>query len=275
MTSADFFKIPLVYNFISESFRFTKNKQTVITHLSEILKVTNMNISQDFRLTLNLDSKFSLHNLPQFKLDFCPQKIHKQKKSKSFVHFNSDNFLKLLTLHQNFDHSFQVQNFSEGNLCRAVFMCLTGVRFANTLDLVQNTRVSPKSCLKCTTSTCEFFSPACFETITFFETKTVNSHSCILLPFAKRCFISLSSDLSNTTFNYNHIYDNFENFLKTEFQCTSHKIRKFLPNLLPRHLNSCNTGAWTSRSKTLENFYLSDHYKYFLAHNLILDFLGK
>ena len=152
-------------------------------------------------------------------------------------------------------------------------MALTGVRFQNTLDLVQNVQILPKSFLNCANSTCEFFSASCFDSITFLLTKTNSSHSCILLPYAKPCFFFLSSLVFNTQFNYDPIYSQFQSFLKANFSCTSHKIRKFLPNLLPRHLDSCNTGAWNKNSRTLENYYLSDNYKYFLAHNFILNLI--
>ena len=104
VTAGHFFDVSRVHGFIQDKFSMVKNKQTVVTHLSEILKVTNLNMVSDIRKSHLIDPKFSLHNLPSFKMDFCPHKIRKQSRPKTFVHFDIDQFKKLIILHESFDH---------------------------------------------------------------------------------------------------------------------------------------------------------------------------
>ena len=223
-------------------------------------------ILQQFALFQNSNMFNQLIYNPSFNLkqriDF---KNMTAKKSKNIFNqcekeiFTLKDFYKLLDMHQLYHFSkHDIKEFSLSELltdevmtCRSIIQTCLCLRFQNTLDLL-DCKVEKKRC-NCTHGTiCKYPTINCFNKILFSKSKTGSFYT-YMIDQIYSCFQFLSHFNCNTTKNYDIIYSHYSNFLIKNFHHSSHKLRRFLPNLIKNesYLYSNNVGNWSSTSKTI------------------------
>lgn len=237
ITTAFVFDTLCLYGYVSSIQR--KNKVLILTHLSAFLVLLDGLLVRDVRRT-TLGKDFSLKKSPLF-AEFLPikGKCSESSLAKSFACFSTDQLLEVLSLHDLNNHgSVNVCNVYEMdslNYCRLLFLVTTGVRFASSIDLYNNSFITQKKC-------------------------------------KKFCYFNLRDSPANINSNSYQISVKFNQFLKSQYNLTAHKLRKYLPNLMEIYAPVNNTGAWIG-NKTMNRFYMNPQYKYLILHNIINKYL--
>ena len=257
VNSRSFFRFQNVQRFISQS--PVKNKSLLITQVSEIIKTISMHKIDDLS-TVSLQPGFSLKQIPVLK-----PSISKTSSSKEGLSVISiDQFISVYKSHLTKDHTFAATPNHE---CRLLFQCMTGVRVSSTFNMYENVEYKQKVCNKCKFSNgcCAVVSSSCFPRLKILTTKTT-AHELPLIPQAAPCYHLLKK--------YGH--DNikasvgvYNQHLQTNFQLTSHSLRKFLPNFFINQKHLCNTGNWSRSSRVIQKHYLLPESKYLMLYSFL------
>ena len=209
--------------------------KVLIIHLSQIF--TALQYTDDVRVnnvTVNLKDR------PEFNL-LLPIK---NKRSNTMIrYFDLENLIKLLRIHDNHAGEFG------SHPCRAIFQVLTGVRFANTdVRNFKATNIQLSTHNHMVGERCSTFMESCCMKI-----KIVTKTGVELInvpPFAVPCFNLLRTkhlDKSSITLN-----KEYNKFLKTQFNRSSHDVRRCMCNST---LTNRNTG-WRS-TVTMSQHYIN------------------
>ena len=233
-------------------------KHILVTHLSELMKsVTFEKVATVETLFLN-QPDFSLKKLNSFK-------------SMAKVNSSVDDTCSIIVSFPQVVQALKEHKCSKSNLfpCRFIFQALTGVRSISTFSLACNSIFVNKTCLNCKSGNvpCQILTPDCFNKLTLKTTKT-SSYSFFIIPQCNLCYLNL------LVFEQKHLsisrqQDAYNKYLKRMYNCTSHGVRKFLPNFFTASLPASNTGNWSSL-KTMKKYYLKEHAKYFSLYQALL-----
>ena len=156
---------------------------------------------------------------------------------------------------------------SNPDLCRLIFQASLGARVSETCSLRSNTVLLPKSCKCSRNAVCNIILSSCFDKLQIKHTKTGQTEK-FLLSSLHGCYFSL---LHNH--DYISVPESYNQFLKSNFNITSHDVRRFLPNLHTNTLHQHNTGSWSSRNlQNLNKYYLDSELAKFVAlHKIFID----
>lgn len=211
---------------------------------------------------MSQNSKFSLHQIPQLNSQFHKTVRHNSNSRRAKIVF--DDVYNCWKKHK-------CMNQSNINECRFLTQSLLGIRVANTFNIKTTAKILPKKCKKCGyNKTCTIIKIDCFNRLVFHTgTKTNAEYNMPILPQILSCIESLQiSDQSK----YNHMTKElrvFNEFMKLQYNTTSHANRAILPNLLSNSKDYNNTGAWES-FYTMKKHYLQKDAKYMLACSLLV-----
>ena len=212
------------------------------------------------------NNQFSLSTVPTFKNSFDKSKktinssSSKTKAQRgSFLNFND-----VIETFNSHNHGAVVDN----NECRFLVMSLTGMRFTNIYQLAKRASFVKKRCRNCSNEhTCQVITDNCFGHATIHETKNGSDITIPILPQIEECIgqLSVADDLTD----YKSAYETFNFFMKQNYNCTVHKVRQILPNLMvSSNSNKHNTGGWKSKRIMLDH-YIGEHLKFVEAYCLL------
>lgn len=97
-----------------------------------------------------------------------------------------------------------------------------------------------------------------------------------MVPQVYSCFLQLQSDHNCKAYS-TKISSNYNLFLKTNFDITSHQLRKFLPNLqslTDDFENNTAIGHWSSKS-VMNSHYVQNSVKFVTLYKLIKRLRGS
>lgn len=260
-----FFNKTNLYNFVKTIKCANSGINLVLIHLSEMSKFISINLEKNLYTAAKSKDNFSLKKYQLFQNLLEPKLKSLPKKVPVFDNYQVKDFI----LNHAKKHSFSSQCVDPIE-CRISFMLLSGLRFQSTLDLNQNSEYLAKVCQHCKNlPACNNVTIACLNRIKIFETKTYE-HNLPLLDQIQKCYWQLLYDDNNATKNYANLLDDTNKFCQKTFSCTSHGLRKFLPNFMNAAAFLCNTGNW-SNNNTMKNHYLHDDIKYTMVLSFLRD----
>lgn len=226
------------------------NKVTV-THMSQILNA--LQCENDVRLNTGT---ISLRNRPEY-MTLLPVN-NKTRNSAMIRYFTIDNIAKLVKIHD--------QNRGQYGIhpCRSLFQICTGVRFQNTIlrDLADDKinwtthdHAPNNRCIDLLTEGC----------CTKFRMHTKTGQEWITVPYnVVNCMKMLRDECKSKSSIT--IQKDYNAFLRKEFGCTSHDLRRCLCNsILNNKNNPRNTSGWKSVI-TMSQHYIS---KFPMQHDLV------
>ena len=272
--TSTFFSAQNLRSFISS--HKDKQKQLLVTHLNEATKQVCFLLSDDLRYTFTANSNFSLKD----RIDFGHFTVAKGRGSKRVAGeeirtFDADDFRKLYrmhSLHGPCKGTAAEEALDRSHLCRALVQSAMALRFCNTLDLCEETQFVRKKCFRCGVEVvCNFPTSGCLNQIKFFKSKNTTPFINYIIPQVLPCFVHLKGLKNNTSNNHATINKFYNEFLQSQFKCTSHALRKFLLNLQDRDLaanKSQTLGHWKALD-VMKNHYLQDVNKFFVLIKLI------
>lgn len=234
-----------------------------LIHLSEICKFVSLNLDDNLFSTAQSKENFTLKNYHIFNQFLVPKtKQNTARKVPVFDNFYVKNFI----LQHWADH---VNNACmNSNTCRINFMLLTGLRYQSTLNLSSNSNFISKKCPHCKNlPSCKNVTVNCFNRLVILETKTFQ-HDLPLVDYAQKCYWTLLYDDNNVDRNYASNLKETNDLCLAKFSCTSHGLRKFLPNFMNSSAFLNNTGNWTN-GKTMQSHYLHEEVKYSMIVSFI------
>lgn len=260
----------------------TENHNVIIIHLNEALKQLALfrkkSIQQDFCNGFNLKDRWDFKNLCKSNSTLPADsrildiKMFKQA-LKSFIRefrikpkFSLDSSIFAPeTIHSESD-LFRDRYL----LVRMLFQSTTGVRFQDTLGLSQTNWVK-KSCQCRRYRLCNIPTKECFHVFKFYSPKTKTINETFLTPFSFELFLQLSSFVSNSKNQSETIVKKYNKYLHNNYNISSHKLRKFLPNLvtLSGSEEFMNTGNWKS-AKCMTKHYVHNVTKFIILHKIIM-----
>ena len=119
-----------------------KNKQLVVTHISEILKAVSLHSISDLSQLMGAPGA-SLKQIPHIKFSFCKKPEGGNTKNRSFSNIKFEDVARCLKTHLEFNHKGLNQ---DTKVCRMLFQLCSGLRISNCFDLETNSRLSEKKC---------------------------------------------------------------------------------------------------------------------------------
>ena len=177
----------------------------------------------------------------------------------SFLNFND-----VISAFDDHGHNLGVNK----NECRFLVMALTGLRFTNIYQLAKKASFVKKRCRNCPQDqTCQVITAECFGHATIHDTKNGSDITIPILPQIEECIAQLS--VADDLTDYKSAYESFNYFMKQNYNCTVHKVRQILPNLMTStHSSKHNTGGWKSKRIMLDH-YVGEHVKFVEAYCLL------
>jgi len=263
---------------------FHKNKQKALltTHLNEVLKQLALLSANNLKSQFLLDSHFNVKSRLDFQLLASNSQRKNQRPPQDLSIFTVNNFKALWSLHSvmagceaNLNNNDIYACCSEkASVCRAIVQAAMSLRFANTLNL-NLVRIVTRRCVRCSDqSTCAFVMEDCYHKVYYADSKNGTAFFTYIIPEVLKCYTFLCKLEKNTAENSSIISSAYNNFLKNNFTCTSHKLRKFLINLqdLDQSKNKTNQlGNWRSR-EVMNNHYVQHLQKFVLLQKLFHSF---
>ena len=211
------------------------------------------------------NSNFSLASIPTFKAAFDTKKSSLPSSSSrrgTFISF--DDVIRLYLDHK------KTCSLSKVLECRFLVAAMTGLRLINTFRFEENARINMKKCAHCVNELhCPILKIDCFETLTIFRTKNGDALNVPIIPQIRSCINQISA--FDREKDYKRIYEDFNSFMQMKFNCTPHKVRQILPNLISSRTTAQknNTGGWKN-TRTMNTHYVGANMKFLEAFVLLV-----